>query len=208
VKFANFASLSNGGTESTQLDFNYSDIIFISGDQVSAASQYQFESLSKDFNIFDTIVIPADDYGFWRHSVTLTSAKRRNIWVSTKVALGTFYSGTRTDWLVQTGYKVCVPLYIGMESDRRWVNLEEGNFIAQIYRLSLNILFGPNMTWYNYAQYDNQSEKIGWQSRFQWIIKPGKEIFLTFNSPSIDPMERFKPEVYDARVKAKYTIRF
>jgi hypothetical protein len=208
VKFANYSNLSSGGTESTLLDFNYSDIIFISGDLISAASQYQFESLTKDFNIFDTIVIPADDYGFWRHSVTLTSAKRRNIWVSTKVAFGTFYSGTRTDWLVQTGYKVCVPLYIGIESDRRWVNLEEGDFIAQIYRLNLNILFGPNMTWYNYAQYDNQTEKIGWQSRFQWIIKPGKEIFLTFNSPSIDPMERFKPESYDARVKVKYTIRF
>jgi hypothetical protein len=208
VKFANYSNLSNGGTESTLFDFNYSDIIFISGDLISAASQYQFESLIKDFNIFDTIVIHADDYGFWRHSVTLTSAKRRNIWVSTKVAFGTFYSGTRTDWLVQTGYKVCVPLYIGIESDRRWVNLEEGDFIAQIYRLSLNILFGPNMTWYNYAQYDNQSEKIGWQSRFQWIIKPGKEIFLTLNSPSIDPMERFKPESYDSRVKVKYTIRF
>jgi hypothetical protein len=208
LKFAIFSHLTNGGTESSQLDFNYSDIIFISGDLISAASQYQFESLTKDFNIFDNIVIPAGDYGFWRHSLTLTSAKRRNLWVSTKVAFGTFYSGMRTDWLIQTGYKVCVPLYIGVESDRRWVDLAEGDFIAQIYRLNLNILFGPNMTWYNYAQYDNQTEKIGWQSRFQWIIKPGKEIFLTFNSPSIDPMERFKPEIYDARVKIKYTIRF
>jgi hypothetical protein len=208
VKFATFASLSSGRTESSQLDFNYSDIIFISGDLISAASQYQYESLTKGFNIFDTIVILADDYGFWRHSVTLTSAKRRNLWVSAKFAAGTFYSGTRTDLLLQTGYKVCVPLYLGIESDRRWVNLKEGDFIAQIFRLNLNILFGPNMTWYNFAQYDNQSEKIGWQSRFQWIIKPGKEIFVTLNSPSIDPMERFKPEVYDARVKVKYTIRF
>jgi len=208
LKFATFSNLTNGGTESAQIDFNYSDITFISSDLISVGSQYQFESLTKDFNIFDTIVIPKDDYGFWRHSITLTSAKRRNLWVSTKVALGTFYSGSRTDWLIQTGYKVCVPLYIGFESDRRWVNLAEGDFITQIYRVTLNILFGPNMTWYNYAQYDNQSEKIGWQSRFQWIIKPGKEIFLTFNSPSIDPMERFKPESFDARVKVKYTIRF
>ena len=46
------------------------------------------------------------------------------------------------------------------------------------------------------------------RSRFQWIIKPGKEIFLTFNSPLIDPMDRFRPEIYEARVKVKYTIRF
>ena len=64
------------------------------------------------------------------------------------------------------------------------------------------------MTWYNYAQYENKSETIGWQSRLQWIIKPGKEVFLTFNSPLIDPLERFSPEIYEARVKVKYTIRF
>jgi len=65
-----------------------------------------------------------------------------------------------------------------------------------------------NMTWYNYAQYENKSETIGWQSRLQWIIKPGKEVFLTFNSPLIDPLERSSPEIYEARVKVKYTIRF
>jgi hypothetical protein len=69
-------------------------------------------------------------------------------------------------------------------------------------------MFSPNLTWFNYAQYENQNETIGWQSRFQWIIKPGKELFLTFNSPLIDPLERFQAEVYEARAKIKYTIRF
>jgi hypothetical protein len=208
AKYALYTNLTNGDLESVVADFTYSDITFISGDIISLSSQYQFESLTKNFNIFDTIIIPAGDYSFWRHSVTLTSAKRRNLWVSTKIGAGTFYSGTRTDWLIQAGYKVFVPLYVGVESDRRWVKLAEGDFIAQIYRLNLNILFGPNMTWYNFAQYDNQTEKIGWQSRFQWIIKPGKEIFITWNSPTIDPMEHFKPATYDGRIKVKYTIRF
>ena len=109
---------------------------------------------------------------------------------------------------MQFGYKVFVPVYIGMESDRRWVDLPGGSFVTQIYRLNLNFLFSPNLSWYNFAQYENQSETIGWQSRFQWIIKPGKEIFLTFNSPFMDPLERFRSEVYEARVKVKYTIRF
>jgi hypothetical protein len=103
---------------------------------------------------------------------------------------------------------VAVPLYTGFETDRRWVNLPEGDFITQIYRANLNFMFSPNLTWYNFIQYENASEMIGWQSRFQWIIKPGKEIFLTFNSPLIDPLERFNPGVYEARIKAKYTIRF
>jgi len=208
INYVFISDLQNGGLQTSQINFNLSDIIFLSGDIISLLSQYQFEALEKDFNIFGNFVIPAKEYYFWRHSLTFTSAKRRNFWVASKIGLGSFYSGKRTDWLMQVGYKVFVPVYIGMESDRKWVKLPDGSFITQIYRLNLNFLFSPNLSWYNYAQYENQSETIGWQSRFQWIIKPGKEIFLTFNSPIIDPLERFNPEVYEARIKVKYTIRF
>jgi hypothetical protein len=208
IKYLFISNLQSNALQTSQIDFNLSEIIFLSGDIISLLSQYQFESLEKDFNIFESYIIPADKYNFWRHSLQITSAKRRNFWASTKVGFGTFYSGKRTDWLLQTGYKVFVPLYVGLDSDRRWVNLPDGSFITQIYRLNLNFLFSPTLSWYNFAQYENQSETIGWQSRLQWIIKPGKEVFLTFNSPVIDPMERFRPEVYEARVKVKYTIRF
>jgi hypothetical protein len=182
--------------------------MFLSGDVISLTSQYLFESLNSDWHIFEDFVIPAGEYEFWRHSLQISSAKRRNFWVSTRIGAGSFYSGNRTDWLIQGGYKVFVPVFVGMESDRRWIDLPEGSFVTQIYRLNLNFLFSPSLTWYNYAQYESQYETIGWQSRFQWIFKPGKEIFLVFNSPLIDPNDRFRAEVYEARFKIKYTIRF
>jgi hypothetical protein len=208
IKYAFISDLKDGGLLTSQMDFNISDIIFLSGDIVSLSAQYQHELLTNDFHIFENFIIPADKYTFWRKAVSLTSAKRRNLWAGTKIGMGSFYSGKRTDWLLQAGYKVIVPIYVGMESDRKWVNLPDGSFVTQIYRINLNFLFSPNLSWYNFAQYENKTETIGWQSRLQWIIKPGKEIFLTFNSPLIDPLERFKAEVYEARVKAKYTIRF
>jgi hypothetical protein len=208
VRYLFFTDLKNGGLETSAIDLNFFDLIFLSGDDISLTSHYQFESLKEDFHILQDYVIPAGDYNFWRHSLTITSAKRRNIWAATKIGLGTFYSGNRSDLLIQAGYKVFVPVYIGLESDRKWVSLPDGNFITQIFRFNLNFLFSPNLSWYNYAQYENQTEIIGWQSRFQWIIKPGKEIYLTFNSPLIDPLERFQPLAYEMRAKVNYTIRF
>jgi hypothetical protein len=208
IKFLRISNLKNGGLQTSQVDFNLSEIIFLSGDVIALSSQYQIEALENAFNIFRNVIIPEGEYHFWRHTLALTSAKRRNFWASTKIGLGTFYSGKRTDLLMQVGYKVIVPVYLGIESDTKWVKLPESSFVTQIYRLNLNFLFSPNLSWYNYAQYENQSETIGWQSRFQWIVRPGKEIFLVFNSPLIDPMERFRPEIYEARVKVKYTIRF
>jgi len=199
---------SKGNLLTAEVNLKYSEINFLSGDIISIASQYQYEKLEESFAIFRSVAIPADDYYFWRHTLTVTSAKRRILWALAKLGFGTFYSGKRTDVLIQTGWKIAVPVYLGLDAEHRWVTLKEGDFITKIYRANLNFLFSPNISWSNFAQYDNKTEKIGWQSRFQWIIKPGKEVFLTFNSPVIDPMDRFTPEAYEARVKVKYTIRF
>ena len=174
LKYAVISDLKNGGIQSAQVDMNITEISFLSGDIISVASQFQHEYLENTFNIFGTHTIQPGEYNFWRYSLQLSSAKRRNFWLSTKGAAGSFYSGRRTDWLMQAGYKICVPVYLGLESDRKWVSLPQGDFAAQIYRINLNFLISPDISWYNFAQYDNQSETIGWQSRFQWIIKPGR----------------------------------
>ncbi len=208
IKYAFITDLNSGSLQTSQIDLNLAEIIFLSGDKILLSSQYQFEALQNEFHIFNDFIIPVDKYQFWRHSLQLSSAKRRIFWISAKAGTGSFYSGKRNDLLLQAGYKIFVPLFISLESDRKWVDLPDGSFVTQIYRMNMNFMFSPNLSWYNFVQYENQNETIGWQSRFQWIIKPGKEIFLTFNSPLIDPLERFRPEVYEARVKVKYTIRF
>jgi hypothetical protein len=208
VDYSFIFDMVEGGLQIGEVSLKYSDVTFLSGDIISLSSQYQFDELAVPFNIFGDISIPAGEYGYWRHSIMVTSAKRRDLWALAKLGLGSFYTGNRTDLLVQTGYKIFVPVYLGLDAERRGVNLKEGDFVTRIYRINLNFLFSPNMSWYNFAQYDNKTETIGWQSRFQWILKPGKEIFLTFNSPIIDPMEHFRAEEYEARVKVKYAIRF
>jgi hypothetical protein len=208
IDYLLISDIQTGSIQTGEVGLDFIKIIMLSGDEISFFTDYNYEYLENSFNIFDTISIIPGKYHFWRHRLVLSTAKRRNLWALARLEIGSFYSGTRKDLMLQAGYKVAVPVFIGLEAYHRLVNLDEGDFLARIYRLNFNILFGPNMTWYNYAQYDNQSERIGLQSRFQWIIKPGREIFLTWNSPSIDPMERFTPETYEARMKIKYTIRF
>lgn len=208
IDYVVISDLSTGRIQTAEAGLDFLKVTLISGDELSFFTDFNYEYLENDFNIFDTIKIAPGEYGFWRHRLVISSAKRRNLWASVKMETGSFYSGRRNDLLLQAGWKPFVPLYVGVESDTRWVNLTGGDFIARIYRLNLNLLLGPNVTWYNYAQYDNKTDRIGLQSRFQWILKPGRTIFLTWNSPSIDPMNRFTPENYEARLKLKYTIRF
>ncbi len=194
--------------QSAEIKLNYGEIDFLSGDIIALSSSFQFESLQEDFDLFEKYTINAGDYPFWNHSLQLISAKRRKFWAAMQVGTGSFYSGTRTDWIMQVGYKVFVPVYVGLESDRKYIHIDGEQVVAQIYRFNLNLLFSPNLSLYSFAQYDNQTETIGWQSRFQWIIRPGKEIFFVWNSPHMDPYDRFNQPDYEARLKVNYTIRF
>ena len=88
------------------------------------------------------------------------------------------------------------------------VKLPEGDFTADIFQFNANILFSPDLTLYNYLQYDSESEVVGLQSRFQWILKPGNEILLVWNSGYTKPLERYQLNESAMRLKLKYNIRF
>ena len=208
VNYSLISDLNNGKTETAKVGINLAEFIFLSSDKIKFSSQYQYESLIEDFTIFSEHIIPSGDYSFVLHLLEMKSAERRKFWAELNLGSGSFYGGTRKDIIIRGGYKIMVPLYVGLEADRKYINIESGSFIANIYRANMNILFSPAITLYSYLQYDNLTEALGWQSRFRWIISPGKEVFLVWNSNTADPLERFKPETYDLRFKVKYTVRF
>lgn len=88
------------------------------------------------------------------------------------------------------------------------VTLPDGNFTARIYQLNANVLFSPDITLYNYFQYDNNSKTIGGQTRFQWIVHPGNEIFIVYTSNISRPLDRYVMNESALRFKLKYNIRF
>jgi hypothetical protein len=184
-------------------------IRWLTGDEISYKISSSFEFLENRFQLYTDYVIPPGEYTFLWQTLSLESAKKRRVWASADYRFGGFYDGKRNEVKLQAGYQVLVPLFLGGELVRNDIDLgEQGSFVANIYRVNLNILFSPDITLYSFLQYDSQSNKMGWQSRFQWIIQPGREIFLVWNSISRDPFERFVLEEAGARFKVKYTLRF
>ncbi len=201
--------LGSGSLLTYEIDAGILKLDFLSGDEVRFSWAFQYERLLEDFPIFGNITIPEGEYNFNEYEISLRSARQRDLWGEIDFSSGSFYTGNRTGVEIRTGFQVAPPLFVGFESLTNRVDLPEGDFVARVYRINLNFLFTPRITWYNFAQYDNVSERMGIQSRFQWILKPGREIFLVWNSPTLsNPLERFRVEDYEARAKIKYTLSF
>jgi hypothetical protein len=200
----------NNVLETRTIDFSPLSLRFKSGEEFSYSVSQNYENLEDPFKIFSKYVIPAGEYEFYRNTLKFLTAGSRNFAMDGSYAWGSFYDGDRQDYSIGANYKIAVPFFVGARYKQNDVTLPDGDFTARIYQLNANILFSPNITLYNYFQYDNNSEVIGIQSRFQWIVKPGNEIIVAWTSNLSQPvMERYYVMNESAlRFKLKYNIRF
>ncbi|NOY97423.1 MAG: carbohydrate binding family 9 domain-containing protein [Chlorobi bacterium] len=198
----------NNKLQSRALNFTPMNIRFNSGEKISYSFNHQYENLKKGFNIFSDFVIPEGSYQWWWHLFNLETKGSRNLSGKVLYGFGHFYTGYRKDIELGAKWKVAVPLFLGGKFLRSNVRLPNGEFTAKIYQLNANILVSPDITLYNFFQYDNESEQVGCQSRFQWILKPGNEIILVWTSILSSPDEQYIMNESTLRFKLKYNIRF
>jgi hypothetical protein len=204
-----FVANTNGSLSTRIIDIVPANIRFLSGEQISFSTSFQHEHLERPFPIYRQDTITSGKYDFQRNTIDMTTAQRRNLWIGMGYAWGSFFDGRREDIRFSFGYKVVVPLFLGMDYLQNNVELTDSRFTARIYRFNANILFSPDMILSNFVQYDSKSMNVGWQSRLRWIMKPGKEIVVVWNSFMMDPIydERRTINESSVRVKFKYNFR-
>lgn len=205
--FDNITNLETTELETRQFEVQPLGIRFLSGEAIRYSLVSQYEMLTNDFNIFEDFVIPKGTYEWWQQQIKLETKGARKVWGEASYRFGDFYNGKRNDIKMMVNWKIAVPFFIGGTLTQNNVKLPDGNFTANIFQVNANILFSPNVTLYNYFQYDNASNSAGWQARFQWIIKPGNEIILAWTSNFNRPENVYILDESAVRLKLKYNIR-
>lgn len=82
--------------------------------------------------------------------------------------------------------------------------------LVRIFSGRIEVNISPRVTWNTLIQYENQTENIGVNSRFRWIVEPGREIFLTLNQGLIYDGARGEVHraVTEPRAKVSWLYRF
>ena len=173
----------------------------------------QYERLDEDFEISEGVLLPAGSvYRFTRYQVEVETAEHRIVSVSPEVAWGDFFSGRRRDFSMQLKVRPRRGLELGLEAERNVLDLAEGSFTADVFRLDMSAQFSPFVALANNLQYDTVSRLLGWQIRFRWIRRPGNDFYLvyTHNWRDIAGFARRRFETIDNRLATKlvYTKRF
>lgn len=191
------------------------EVLFHSGDRIGTAVIPTEERLLAPFEIAEGVVIPSGTYRFERFEVGVELADTRRVYGEIGVELGTFFTGRRDTYELDVSFRPLRKLTLTTEAEHNDVRLDEGDFTTNLARLRTTVDFDPEISWITFAQWDDQTDSLGINSRLRWILSPGREVFLVWNRAyaTRDPLERdpdftLTPRTTDTTVKVEYTLRF
>jgi hypothetical protein len=158
-----------------------------SGDSINFQFFPTTERLETDFEIIDGIVFPLGSEHSWtRYQVSFDSAEHRKVSGRMEYSDGGFWSGSRREVTLDLNLRPRPGVSVELSSEHNDVELPEGAFSTNLYRIDVGTQFNPWVSLANNIQYDTESRVVGWQMRFRWIIKPGDDVYFIFTQNWLD----------------------
>jgi hypothetical protein len=196
-----------GELESAELSMDLVRVLWDTGDEFELEVIGVKEDLNEPFEIEDGLEIPAGDYDWARWRIAVESALKRPLGAEVAAEFGDFYDGRRSDYEAALNWRPSRFFSGGLGYELSVVELPQGNLDAHVGLVRLDFAFSPDLTWSNFAQFDNESDSLGWNSRVQWVRRPGE----TFNLVVNEAIERSDGEIETVGrefvLAVRYTLR-
>ncbi|HGY92191.1 MAG TPA: hypothetical protein ENK43_13560 [Planctomycetes bacterium] len=194
--------------ETANLEFEIFQIEDQQGDELTFNYIINAERLTEPFEISDGVTIGQGHYRFDRWQVEFETSSGWVVGGNAAVEWGDFFDGTRLDVSAALEFRPSSHFFFSLQWERNAIDLPAGSFHTDIGRARINIFFTPDISWNNFIQYDNVSDQVGINSRFRWIIEPGREVFFVVNQGFEVTRSRFESTSTAVTVKVGWTFRF
>ena len=155
-----------------------------------------YDRVVEPFFVVPSVGIAPGSYHFPSAITSIRTSRNRKIRLALVVGVGGFYGGwgyrlnPNIQWRPNAHWLLSIELderqFWGIEAYSRLPDgslgpLRSADFNSRLIRGRVNIAFTPNVSWNTFVQYDNVGDLMALQSRFRWIIRPGREAFLVLN---------------------------
>jgi len=94
---------------------------------------------------------------------------------------GDFYDGTRLSSFTDVIVRASRHLRFDTIWVRDGIDLPSGSFVSNIIRQRIGVSVTPNLSTNTYLQYNDLGDLLSLNLRFNWIYRPGSDVFLIFN---------------------------
>ena len=159
---------------------------FESGASAVLMYNAKFERLDKPFAVAKDVVIPVGDYDFGDWRFMYNTDPSRKVYATMTYSPQTFFDGTRTDVDLKLGIRLGSRLSTEGQYVQNKVDLPAGDFKLRVGALKIDYALSPVMTLRTITQYNSLTKQWSTSARFNYIYRPGSDIYLVFDELSQD----------------------
>jgi len=152
-----------------------------SGEFMEFNVQHLFDKPTEDFELIDSIFIPAGEYWDNRFEILFSSFKGRKIAASAEINIGEFYTGNRQRYELYTYLNFNKHLNIGFDWQRNYVQLPEESFSTDEIGGRIDYAFNPKLQTSLFTQWNNEDNNVLMNFRINWIPKIGTFFYFVIN---------------------------
>ncbi len=159
---------------------------FEDGSSVTFITNKMFEQLDVPFQISKNTTIPVGTYRFWQPSVFYRSDPSQRVSGNARYSPQGFFGGRRVDWGGGLNWRATSRIAAQASFRRSDVTLPGGAFVADLASTTFDLALSPEMTLRSLIQYNSTTDSISTSVRFNWIYKPGSDIYIAYDELRTD----------------------
>ena len=145
-----------------------------------------YERLDSPFDVHPDVTIPTGTYRFGEWVAWYTTNPSHRLYAQTSYSPQTFFGGTRRDVYLTLGLRATSRIAAEAKFSRSDVDLPPGAFKADLTSLRFDLALSPRMTLRTLSQYNSTTSEISNSVRFNWIYRPGSDIYIAYDELRLD----------------------
>ena len=173
--------LLDGSVDSEDVELKLIELRTLAGDHYGLQLEFEREVLTDAFEIVDGVVLAAGDYSGTEFDFEYRSSTNRPVFGELKLGYGDYYAGKAFKAGSQLSWRPSKHAQFNLGGGLTSAELRVGDFDAWSSSLGVRITPTTRLSFNSFVQFDNQSESIGLNHRFRYIIKSGSDLFFVFN---------------------------
>ena len=171
--------------------------------------QRTLDVLDVPFRIRPDVTIPVGRYEMNEWFFTLNTSPGRRLYQRLTVSPVDFYGGSRLSVSAAAGVRASSRFSSEVQYNRNDVKMPWGNFLVNLSTLRVDYTFSPRMTIRSLTQYNTSTHEVSNNVRFNFIYRPGSDIYIVYNDLSQTglPADIFGKKDRQLVVKATYLLQ-
>jgi hypothetical protein len=172
---------TDGELESMETGLDLLGITTDRGDFFILFTNVQYERLFEPFEIFEDIILPADEYRWTNLGLFMITNQGRPFSVTGFALAGEFFNGDRFATEATLSWRPS--RYFRSQSTwaHNKVDLPAGDFSTNILRQRFGVSLNPDLVFDALVQHNDAEESLNLNLRINWQYRPGSNLFVVYN---------------------------